>query len=256
MSASDLPTSGPHGLTTHSPEETTTPQSSSPTSAQAASNMIEHGSHDQMTHSANNAVQGYTTSHSPASTTAEANSDQQDPTVSTSSKATGILDLPPEIFESVAKLLWPKDLIALRLMNREIETKVIDTFVKVHFSERIFSLYNKAGLQALYDIAAHRMFGKVMETVHLTLQRICDCGENQGSEEHKECSQEQIDFVEAGKVLATVFARLGESGREVHVCLGVGVGMYDLVVHTRSTRSVPPSTSFFSDNTAQLVCGL
>ena len=84
----------------------------------------------------------------------------------------GILDLPLEIFEQVATLVDPYDLLAMWLLNRELEGKVLRTFTRTHFTVRSFLLCSRASLEALAGIAAHPTFGKALRTLELCPDRI------------------------------------------------------------------------------------
>ncbi len=83
------------------------------------------------------------------------------------SSATSLADLPAETVERIAELSSRSDLLALRLVDRGMSSKVFRTFVKVHFTDRGFLLCNEASLRTLANIVEHETFGKVLRTVAL-----------------------------------------------------------------------------------------
>ncbi|KAK4609946.1 hypothetical protein CLAFUR0_14694 [Fulvia fulva] len=70
--------------------------------------------------------------------------------------------LPPEIFETVAQHLDPADLVATRLVSRDIAAKTLRTFATVHFTEKCFLLSSRNCLLAAIDIAKHPVFGPAL----------------------------------------------------------------------------------------------
>ena len=94
-------------------------------------------------------------------------SDQQDSTatIPRRSTITGLSDLPPEITEEIAKLVRAKDLLALRLVSRDVEAKVVRTFAEKYFTTWGVLLCSKESLQAFMSIAANAKLGRVIKTL-------------------------------------------------------------------------------------------
>ncbi|KAK3046910.1 hypothetical protein LTR09_011661 [Extremus antarcticus] len=84
----------------------------------------------------------------------------------------GLLDIPPELTERIAQLCEPRDLPALRLVNREVGSRVIRTFTKVHFEKRSCLLCYEPGLQRLTRIAEHPHFGKAFGSLVFYIDEI------------------------------------------------------------------------------------
>ena len=93
-----------------------------------------------------------------------------DTTEQTSSKT--LLTVPLEIFEHIAWLSDPQDLLALRLLSKETGDKVLRTFKKIHFTERAFLLSNEDSLRTLLEIAQQKGFGASLETVILCTDEV------------------------------------------------------------------------------------
>lgn len=81
----------------------------------------------------------------------------------TSAGGPGLIDLPAELTERIAQFCDPYDLIALRQANREIEAKVLRTFIKAHFTERAFLISYEPSLRTLNQVVKHPRFGKALK---------------------------------------------------------------------------------------------
>ncbi|KAK5164348.1 uncharacterized protein LTR77_010044 [Saxophila tyrrhenica] len=75
-------------------------------------------------------------------------------------------DLLPEMIERIAKQCHRRDLIALRLVSRKLESKTHAIFLKEHFSDRSFLLCSEGSLRVLASIVANPEFANALK--HLT----------------------------------------------------------------------------------------
>jgi len=89
-----------------------------------------------------------------------------------SSGNVGLLTLPPELFERISEFLPAEDLPLLRLSCREGAVKVERTYIKAHFTERVFLLCSKASLQTAIKIAKHERFGAALRGLYISVDRI------------------------------------------------------------------------------------
>ncbi|CAK3773977.1 hypothetical protein DOTSEDRAFT_38878 [Lecanosticta acicola] len=96
--------------------------------------------------------------------------------------ATTLTDLPPEVTEAVAQCLEPRELLPLRLVCRDVETKILRTFTRVHFTEKGFLLCSPASLQAAIDIAGHETFGPALQSIYLFADAFKEPDERMGTE--------------------------------------------------------------------------
>lgn len=78
-----------------------------------------------------------------------------------------ILTIPLEMFERIAELAEPEDLLNLRLVNRETADRVERNFIATHFSERMFLISYQDNLETLLAIANHPQFGNALRVVYL-----------------------------------------------------------------------------------------
>jgi len=138
----------------------------------------------------------------------------------------GILALPNELCERIAELSDPHDLLALRLICHEAETKILRTYVCLHFTERAFLLCDEDSLRTLLRIAEHPIYEKTMRKVMLCADELANPTETwPGNEEfdpttdgrsdeqrtaHAYCFGRQCDFQQREAdlhLLAAIFAR-------------------------------------------------
>jgi hypothetical protein len=85
-----------------------------------------------------------------------------------------LLGLPPEMFELVARSAEPKDLLAMRLIDREARDKTQRTFEQVYFTYRAFLLSSEESLRTLFKISSHNIFGRTLREVSLCVEQIDD----------------------------------------------------------------------------------
>ena len=69
-----------------------------------------------------------------------------------------ILTIPLELFERVAELSDPRDLLVLRLVNRECGAKTLRTFKNVHSRRKAYHLASKDSLRSLLHLARNEEF--------------------------------------------------------------------------------------------------
>lgn len=93
-----------------------------------------------------------------------------DPPVAAS--AHNILTIPLELFERIAQVAEPEDLLNLRLVSREARDNVKRTFIERHFTRRMFLLCCEESLKTLLAIAEHPEFGRTMRTVMLCNEEV------------------------------------------------------------------------------------
>ncbi|KAK3046284.1 hypothetical protein LTR09_012233 [Extremus antarcticus] len=79
-------------------------------------------------------------------------------------KATTFTDLATELVEQIATLSWCTGLLALRLVNRDLNSKTLYTFTKAHFTTRSFLLC-EISLRTLPRIAEHDTSGRSLKTL-------------------------------------------------------------------------------------------
>lgn len=84
----------------------------------------------------------------------------------------GLLRLPAEIMEAVARALPEEDLPTLRLICREIESKTLRIYTNAFFTDKSFLLSSEMSMKYLNDISGDPYFGKAMERVRFVLQCI------------------------------------------------------------------------------------
>ncbi|KAK5164297.1 uncharacterized protein LTR77_009992 [Saxophila tyrrhenica] len=80
---------------------------------------------------------------------------------------TGFLQLPPEITEHIATFCEHNELRALRLVNRDVESRVLRPFTS-YFEEPVVLLSQEPSLQTLCRIAEHTKFGKAIKSIMLS----------------------------------------------------------------------------------------
>ncbi len=77
----------------------------------------------------------------------------------------GLLDLPAEVTELIARSCDPHDLLALRLVNHDISSKIIRTFTANFFKQRMLLLCDEKQLRTLINIANHPHFGRAVQVL-------------------------------------------------------------------------------------------
>ncbi|KAK5164296.1 uncharacterized protein LTR77_009991 [Saxophila tyrrhenica] len=88
--------------------------------------------------------------------------------------ATGFLQMPVEITERIAKFCDIGDLLTLRLVNREVESKIIRAYTEAHFVQPAFLLSQERSLQALQQIVGHPQFGKAIKGLYFSTAELPD----------------------------------------------------------------------------------
>ena len=83
-----------------------------------------------------------------------------------------LTQLPPETFEIVADNLDPTDLLATRLVSRDIASKTLRTYTKVHFTEKRFLLSDALSIEAAIDIARHPVFGPALRKLSFFIETV------------------------------------------------------------------------------------
>lgn len=82
----------------------------------------------------------------------------------------GLLRLPLEIMEVIAQELPEDNLLSLRLVCRDIESKTLRIYTKVFFSEKSFWPFSKLSMEDLGSLCKHPHFSKSVEKIRFVLQ--------------------------------------------------------------------------------------
>lgn len=83
-----------------------------------------------------------------------------------------LLNIPPELFERIAKAAEPQDQLNLRLVCKEANEKVLHHIIALHFTERAFLLCSEDSLRTLLSIASHERFAKSMRKIVLCVDEV------------------------------------------------------------------------------------
>ncbi|KAF2482076.1 hypothetical protein BDY17DRAFT_325570 [Neohortaea acidophila] len=83
-----------------------------------------------------------------------------------------LLGLPTELFERIAQLAEPKDLLSLRLASKAAAKKTDRTFVSAHFSERTFMPSSEASLHRFVDFGWHPLYGKALRKITFCVEEL------------------------------------------------------------------------------------
>lgn len=147
-----------------------------------------------------------------------------------------IVTIPPELLERIVQVADPHDLLALRLVSREVHARIERVFVKAHFSERAFLLCSIHSLTTLLETAEHPVYGKSMRKVLICGDEIpspeaewpgnpaFDPAQDQRTEEQKQQHKAWCELQDAMQhsgvdmhTLAIIFARFRQKGTPVEV---------------------------------------
>ncbi|CAK1359239.1 hypothetical protein CB0940_05479 [Cercospora beticola] len=93
-------------------------------------------------------------------------------TDSTIESSTAINDLPAEIFEHVGKFLPARDLAALRVVNRDSNSKILRHYVTENFSTVSILVCDINSIRAAADLVEHPVFGPAIRRVELCVDSI------------------------------------------------------------------------------------
>ena len=117
----------------------------------------------------------------------------------------GILTIPPELFDDIARHARPQDLCALRLVSRDVAARVLKVYTEVHFTERSFLLYRES-LQTLTEIVGSEYFGRQLKKVVLCVDELPPAAIQ---------DIPRAEMEEAISILAEAGGRLAEIGQEM-----------------------------------------
>lgn len=94
---------------------------------------------------------------------------------STIESSTSLNDLPAEMFEHVGKFLPARDLAALRVVNRDSNSKILRHYVTENFSTVNILVCDINSIRAAADLVEHPVFGAAIRRVELCVDSIvCD----------------------------------------------------------------------------------
>ena len=102
----------------------------------------------------------------------------------------GLLGLPTELMEEVAKELATEDFLSLRLVRRVTENKILKVFKHRYFTEKSFLLASSWRMEALESISEHPQFRISMKKILLDLRTLV-----RGRKDSIELRQAQADEI-------------------------------------------------------------
>lgn len=88
------------------------------------------------------------------------------------SEPNNLVKLPPEIFEKIAQLVDPADLLSIRLLCREAAAKVLRTYQSTHFTEHALLLCDDLSLRTLVDIAKTPHLGACLRKIIICVDAV------------------------------------------------------------------------------------
>lgn len=90
------------------------------------------------------------------------------------SESAGLLVLPAELIDMVARELPPSKLLLFRATCREIAGATEKTFLRTHFRDRTFLFSDRYSMEALRDISQHTTFAKSLKKIELVTGNLPD----------------------------------------------------------------------------------
>ena len=94
------------------------------------------------------------------------------PCPATASANAHLLRLPTELLECIASYLDPSDLSTLRLVCRELYTRLTPTFARLFFRDRCFLLSDSISMRTLAQISRHDVFVKTMRHIRFAPMKL------------------------------------------------------------------------------------